>query len=190
MRQKKAVERESMAKKSSRLLVVDASIARSSGGEDAIFPTSKKCRDFLSAIRRICRKIVMTPDLSDEWRKHQSNFARIWRVSMEARRKVEHINNDPNDELRRKIESNAASEEGREAMLKDIHLIEAAMETDSLVSSLDETARNLFGTASSKVGEINNIVWANPDKVEDDAISWLENGAKSEMKRRLGHLKL
>ncbi|MGH7596646.1 MAG: hypothetical protein ACREOI_09850 [bacterium] len=71
-------------------------------------------------------------------------------------------------------------------MLKDIHLIEAAKTTDQTVIALDETVRKLFVAAGQRVGEMRNIVWVNPDKVEEQPISWLENGAKLEKKRLLG----
>jgi hypothetical protein len=80
-----------MPTKISRRLVIDASVARSSGGEAATYPTSKHCRDFLKATLKICHRVVMTPDIMEEWRAHQSGFARRWRVSMEARKKVERM---------------------------------------------------------------------------------------------------
>jgi hypothetical protein len=43
----------------SKQLVVDANVARSAGGVSASNPTSKHSRDLLSAILRICHRIVM-----------------------------------------------------------------------------------------------------------------------------------
>ncbi len=63
-----------MAKIRSRLLVVDASIA-SAAGDVSTHPTSRRCRDFLLAIREICHQIVMTAPIQQEWDKHQS---RAW----------------------------------------------------------------------------------------------------------------
>jgi hypothetical protein len=65
-------------------------------------------------------------------------------------------------------------------------LIEAAKTTDETVISLDETVRNLFISAARHVGELRTIVWINPDKTEEQPITWLENGAKHEKKRSLG----
>lgn len=105
---------------------------------------------------------------------------------MVARRKL-HIADVPlNDELRDKIARAAASAKHREAMLKDTHLIEAAIATDRIIVSLDETVRILFKVAAQRVGELRLIMWANPDQPEEGCIIWLESGARTERKRQLG----
>jgi hypothetical protein len=128
----------------------------------------------------------MTTAVIEEWNNHQSHFARRWRRSMEARKKVVRVGAPADDNLRDKIKHIASSDKARDAMLKDIHLIEAAKVTDQTVIALDETVRNLFASMSRRVGELRSIVWANPDKTEEQSISWLENGAKPEKRRLLG----
>lgn len=175
-----------MSAKISRRLIIDASVAHASGGEDATFPTSKNWRDFLKAVLTICHQIVMTSSISDEWKRHQSHFARGWLVSMTARRKVNRIDDPFDAELRKKIEKAAVNEKSREAMLKDIHLIEAAKATDQTVIALDETVRKLFTVTAKSIGVLKSIVWVNPDKTAEQAIAWLEQGAKSAKKRWIG----
>ncbi len=174
-----------MATKSSQRLVIDASVARSSGGEDAVFPTSKNCRDFLKAVLDICHHVGLTPEIRDEWHKHQSNFAKRWLISMFARKKAELIDSAEDQKLRDKISRAAQSEKARAAMLKDVHLLEAALATDKIVVALDETVRALFIEAAISVGEIRNVVWVNPDRVNEEPLLWLEEGAKPDKKRRL-----
>lgn len=71
-------------------------------------------------------------------------------------------------------------------MLKDFHLLGAALETDQIIISLDETIRGLFKGASQQVGEIRNIIWVNPDRTAvEHPIPWLQNGAPPEPHRRL-----
>jgi hypothetical protein len=174
-------------KRHSKRLVIDASIARSSGGEDATYPTSKNCRDFLTATLDICHQIVMTADILEEWNAHQSRFARRWRVSMEARKKVYRLDCEADEALRHKIKQFVPADKHYEAMIKDCHLIEAAILTDKIIVSLDDIARDLFTTITVKVGEFRNLVWVNPDNIEDEQpILWLEQGAKTEKKRQLG----
>ena len=175
-----------MPARASRCLVIDASVARASGGEDATYPTSKRCRDFLTAVRIICHRIVMTPEISREWKKHQSNFARQWHVSMQARRKVCRVDAAPNDGLYNKVKREAANEKDREAMLNDLHLVEAALATDQIVVSLDEAARGLFADTAQRVGELKNVVWVNPDRADERPVRWLEEGARPEKGRQLG----
>jgi hypothetical protein len=128
----------------------------------------------------------MPPDIAEEWKRHQSGFARRWLVSMFARRKVNRLNPAINNALRAKIERIATSENDREAMLKDMHLVESAMVTDKIVVSLDEAVRELFDTASRRVGELRIVAWVNPDNTEEQPILWLESGAMAEEKHRLG----
>jgi hypothetical protein len=65
------------------------------------------------------------------------------------------------------------------------------MATDKIVISLDDnTARTLFSKASAKVNELKDIVWVNPDKIEEEKpIEWLKNGAEAESERLLVNYK-
>ncbi len=71
-------------------------------------------------------------------------------------------------------------------MLKDFHLLEAALVTDRTVIALDEIVRALFGTACQTMGQIKSVVWVNPDKAEEQPLVWLEEGAEPEPHRQLG----
>jgi len=176
-----------MPTKISKRLVIDASVARSCGNENATFPTSKHCRDFLQEVLRICHRAVMTPEIKTEWDKHQSSFARKWKASMVAKKKLEYLSAISIDRtLRNRIDSAAESDKEREAMWKDILLIEAALMTDKIVVSIDEKARKPFSKAAAKVSELQAISWLNPDKLEETPLEWLAAGAKVEKKRLLG----
>jgi len=170
----------------SRRLVIDASVARASGGAEATFPTSKHCRDFLTAVLTICHRLVMTPEVSEEWDHHQSNFARRWRVSMVARKKLHLVDSALDDAWCDRIAQAAVGERERRAMQKDCRLVHAALTTDRSVVSLDEEVRSLFTEAARHIGELKDIVWVNPDKLEEQPIPWLESGAKPEKSRQLG----
>ncbi|HST21705.1 MAG TPA: hypothetical protein VLR90_11335, partial [Blastocatellia bacterium] len=126
----------------------------------------------MKATRDAGHQAVMTPSLQDEWDRHQSRFARLWRQSMVARRKLVIICVTPNDRLREKVESTAEIKSHREAMLKDMHLIEAAKATDHTIVSLDEIVRKLFVAAARSVTELRIVIWANPDKTEEGCIAW------------------
>ena len=175
-----------MSAKISRRIVVDASVARSAGGEDAGFPLSMHCRDFLRTMLVVGHSVVLTPAVRDEWNKHESRFARQWRVAMMARKKVLLRDIGENNALRQAIEKAAKTTRGRDVMLKDTHLIEAAQATDRIVVSLDDTVRALFGGAAKQVRVLKTIAWVNPGDQEDGAIEWLEDGAPTEQRRLLG----
>ncbi len=180
------------AKVVSKRLVIDASVARSAGEEGAIYPTSVHCRDFLLTVLATSHKFVMTLEIRDEWNKHQSEFARKWRSQMVAKRKFEFLDIPVNAELWNKIyviiETVTGSDKQQVEMIKDLRLLEAAIATDKIIISLDDkTARRFFSRAAVQVDELKNIVWVNPDKIEEEKpIEWLENGANPERDRLLG----
>ena len=175
-----------MRSRDSKRLVIDTDVAQASGDENATDPRAIHCRDFLKEVRFQDHRVVMTREISDEWKRHQSRFALEWRVSMDARRKVDRINPPEGKELQDKVTNIANDEDEIEAMEKDFHLLQAALATDHTVISLDETVRGLFKRASQQVSEIRNIIWVNPDKTaEEHPIAWLQNGAPPEAHRRL-----
>jgi hypothetical protein len=194
-----------MRAKRSRLLVIDASIANAAGEVNL---ASKYYRDILETILEVCHRIVMTPEIELEWENHQTRFALKWQRSMVAKKKVLRLGTVANPELRKKIELAATHQlavqagmisqrslqqldpasshnQSREAMLKDTHLLEAALETDNIVISIDEIVRKLFAVATGQVVEIRNVIWINANGTDQSVLKWLEGGAKSEKKRRL-----
>ena len=175
-----------MRARDSKRLVIDADVARASGSERATHPRAEHCRDFLNAVLSLSHRMVMTEQINNEWKNHQSRFARRWRVSMDARKKIDRIDPPENAELQAKVTTTTNNENEIEAMQKDFHLLQAALATDQTVVSLDETIRGLFKRASQQVGEIRNIIWMNPDRTEEEQpIAWLQNGALPEAHRQL-----
>lgn len=175
-----------MAKVRSRRLVIDASVARSAGGVPATDPRSKACREFLLTVLAVCHQVVMTPAIAEEWRSNRSSFARKWRVQMDARKKVFRAPDHENEALLRQCEAAFPAGASLAAALKDLHLIGAALATDRAVVSLDETARRLFSILARSGPCISAVTWLNPEKPEDEVLSWLEEGASDERHRRLG----
>ena len=105
---------------------------------------------------------------------------------MVARKKVAWRKVSQNDEFRTSIQNIGLSEKDRAAVLKDAHLIEAALETDLRVVSLDETARGLLRRAAQNVKPLKQVLWVNPTKDQEHTIEWLEGGAKDDQARQLG----
>lgn len=174
-----------MLKRKSKRIVIDTSIARSAGGPEAKAPESVYCRKFLQSVIDICHKVVLTDDIKAEWRKHESNFTRKWLVNMFSKKKVIMLGNIHNEELRDKITFYAETDKKREAMLKDVLLIEAALVNDKIVAARDDTVRNYLSEISDKIIELQYIVWVNPCNKDENVIEWLKSGAKDELKRKL-----
>lgn len=173
--------------KSAKRLVIDTDVVSSAGGENATDVRSKTCRDLLKTILSSSHRIVITNDIQQEWKRHQSLFAKTWLRTMIARKQVSILNISVNDQLRLKIEKEAINEKKCEAMLKDIHLIEAALITDKIVISIDGTVKGYFQEVAPKVVMLRHVMWINPCIEEDLVRDWLVNGAKLEEKRFLGY---
>ena len=108
---------------------------------------------------------------------------------MVAKKKVCWVDAPADDALRHTIEETASSEKKRAAMLKDIHLVEAALQADKIVISMDDTVRHCLHDIAFSIGVLKHIIWVNPYTGEDNAIGWLQDGAKPEKERLLGALK-
>lgn len=167
-------------------IVVDASVARSAGSGQEPNETSGPCREALSAIRD-CHRIVFSQEGFAEWRRHQHSFARGWLRGMVARRKVDFLAAHENERIREGLQALPGTKIAeRRAMLKDAHLLEAALLTDRVVISRERIVRALFHRAAEAIADLRRVHWANPEIAEDEVQTWLRAGAKTEARRTLG----
>lgn len=162
-----------MSRKMSKALVIDASVAQSAG--EAEHPVSSACRQALTTVLKVCHKVVMNKAIEKEWKKHQSGFSGKWIAAMQSRGKIVRIV-PPDSGLSDKLERLNVGHKGIKAMLKDVHLVEAALQTDSRILSGDEAAKGLYHAASQQIDELKQIIWANP--VDAGCVKWLTAGAK------------
>jgi hypothetical protein len=162
----------------SRRLVIDANIAKAASNSD--HETASCCAAFLLGVREVRHHMVQTPDLIREWDKHQSVFSLTWRGTMESRGRVVWIDAGLRD-LAPEIEAAAAVSDGRAAMLKDAHLVAAAIAADRVVASGDKKARALFARIAADVKDLGKVAWQTVDPdTANDALSWVRAGARVE----------
>jgi hypothetical protein len=174
-----------VAKVRSRVLVIDASIAMAAG-DVSMHPTSRDCREFLQSALVLCHRIAMTDPIREEWKRHQSRFASRWLTSMMARRKVVFVEIPAHHSLEVRY-ARAESDEALAAVMeKDRRLIEAALETEERVISLDDRMRKHLQEHLDRLPEVRSICWVNPCTPEERAVAWLEAGAPAERVRLLG----
>lgn len=175
-----------MAKSPSRTLVIDASIARAAGSEGATHPTSKNCRDVLLLVKDVCHRLVISERISQEWKDHQSTFARRWLVEMFSRKKVQRTEPPSEEQVYDWVQELSNSWADDQAMWKDAHLLAAALDTDQTVLSLDEIVREKFTRLAGMITQLRSIVWANPNRPEENVLEWIKKGAKPDRSRCLG----
>lgn len=171
----------------SKRLVIDACVARASGGEAATNSMSKQCRDFLKTVLKISHRIVLTPNIRSEWDKHQSKFAWLWLVTMQRKGKIVHVNIGADGKLHTKMEI-YAQDNGLsvEEIVKDLHLVEAAFGTDETIVSYENYSRKHYADAAKDaVPEIGRVTWVSPCNEAEEPLVWLKSGAKVEKHRRL-----
>ena len=140
-------------------LVIDASIAHAAGTLESRDPTGVRCRDFLMAVRGVCHRMAWSEAIIAEWNEHQSAFAAQWLVSMMNIRKLRPVTDELSQKLREAIEGHSEDPNVVAIMLKDAHLIEAALATDSRLAALDETARGHFSRLAATLDPRARLVW-------------------------------
>jgi len=148
--------------KHSRLLVVDACVARSAG--ETKHPVSSSCRNALLAIRDICHRVIMTEPIQSEWDRHKSRFTRRWFMSMVARKKIQRSAGVRVDLVGRTLTGLSATEQ--ECLEKDLCLIEAACDGDGIVVTRDDEFVQIWQKCQSQFHLAKPITWINP--VTDD----------------------
>lgn len=169
-----------------RRLVIDASVASSAGGPDASASVSKRCRDLLDRmIDDTDHYIVLTSDIRSEWREHASRSARGWLREMVQSNRIVALEDVDYDVLRQAIEAYAPQEGVADLMQKDRHLIEAALETDLRILSLDDQVRAHFSRSCDEINLIQDVLWANPRPPDEECIDWIVMGTPREDERLL-----
>jgi hypothetical protein len=107
---------------------------------------------------------------------------------MTAKKKIVTATVDADSRIRTAIERAIGDAISSDEILKDIALVEAALETDKIIISLDENARHAFSELAQQIPELRTIVWINPANPSEQAIAWLQQGANRQKLRLLGSL--
>lgn len=146
-----------MTRKPSKRLVIDASVARAAGETE--HPVSSSCRRFLQDVRDICHRAVVTPTIDEEWERHQSRFFRKWCRSMTAKKKLEKITPNPLN-----LDLDCFGQEERNAIEKDLCLLEAAIAADKMLVTLDDSLRAALESTPQGRRFLKQLHWCNPPR--------------------------
>src|SRR4051794_2026379 len=122
-------------------LIVDANVAKSAA-DPARHESSRGClRLARLLLHKECKTgAAMTPALSDEWRRHASPYMVSWLASMESRGRIRREADQRLRDLRAAV-AKVKDEGVRDALLKDIHVSEAAIWHGLPVASQDNKQR-------------------------------------------------
>lgn len=161
----------------SKRFVIDTSIAKSAGREEAVHPTSQNCRNFLLAILDNGYCLVLTPDISVEWKTHASSFTQEWRTTMYQKGRIYQGNVPQLLELKQEVLNCCETVHIQRIIEKDWLLVEAALAYDNIVASIEKRVYRHLHNIAPNVNELRSLLWLNPDKQREAVLSWLENGA-------------
>lgn len=173
-------------KKCNKSIVIDACVAKSAS--ERVHPISSNCRVFFETIRDTGCVVVFNRELLDEWSKHQSLYTARWRASMIARRKVLIIKNSVLEDLRNSLVQGVKTEKTKDAVMKDIHLVEASLFCDKIIFSKDNAMRKILGELSLSLKVLRDIVWLDPSNDKEGVVEWLKEGGKINKEFTLGLL--
>lgn len=167
-------------------LVLDASVGASAASSPVPGACAEACRETLLAVGQLHR-IVFSQEGWEEWDRHESRFAGQWRRQMVARRRVIFLAKEVvNEAFREALSQVSLPDRARRALVKDAHLAEAADATDRIIISRDERVRSHFRSVCSEVSLLKEILWANPEIVTEEVVTWIRAGARMARMRKLG----
>ena len=172
--------------------MIDTSVLRAASGVDASSEVASSCGLFLEAVFKICHQVVKSNAISLEWTKdrperpwnpYMSIYSLKWLSWMKSRGKIHKMKEETySQDLRDDLEESQNTDQQKESVLKDAFLVEAALNADLILVSLDESLKKLLKRSVSEIPEIGKILWVNPTKENDTFLRWLEDGAPFEEK--------
>jgi hypothetical protein len=106
---------------------------------------------------------------------------------MYAARKVVRLEVEADEDLRELIVTAAPDKGVAALLLKDCHLVEAALKAERRLVSKDERSRRHFRRACPHVPALRKVCWVNPARREERPLDWLRTGAPLDRHLHLGH---
>ena len=172
-------ERNKLLRKSckQRILVIDLNIFYAANDKSSA-TDANICSDFLETVRNSKHRIVFSKELEDEWESYEkelSEYALGWRANMRRAKLIAKQEIDVMRDLRSKIRSERVHAKFCSSMHpeEDVHLLEAALQTNKIVASFDDTARRCFASVSRQISEIKEIMWVNPKEESETCNVWI-----------------
>ena len=135
-----------------------------------------RCREILQSILSVCHRAVFNGVMREDWQRHESAFARRWRVQMASRRKIVNASAEDDVGLEQAIGEGAPSSKAATQLMKDIHLVVAALQTDRVILTLDDRARKGFEALAGTYRGLNRLRWLDPSREHDEIQTWLKGG--------------
>lgn len=157
-------------------LVVDTNVAFSAGLSE--HPTSNACRRLLDSMFEGQYSVVLSATQFMEWQKHQSGYSKRWLVQMKAKKLWHILAPEPDSGLAARAKKITCTEEVRQEILKDLHLLENALATDRIVLSMETNVFRLFSEHKKVLKVPQPVAWVNPTDDIEACLAWIEAGTE------------
>ena len=166
-----------------RFFVIDASVSRVADRRRAHegMPGASASFILLMSVMEHCRGFAASASVLREWERNESPAGARWRQDMALRDKFILEDVPPDTELRDGIRClRHVSDSEKDIMLKDVHLIEAALAFDRMILSWDRQARLHFLRCASLHHLFKGVIWISPDECGGRFKRWIRLGADPE----------
>lgn len=150
--------------------IVDACVAMAIG--DPTVEQMANARKLIDALATGPVGVCMTDALVAEWDKHASKFMKKWLAKMVSKGRTRHERDTRLSDYRRVLKG-VDPTMGKAAMLKDAHLVEAAILCRAGVLSLDDKQRRYLAGIVPLYPRVGRIQWFNPESDFSDCEAWL-----------------
>ena len=157
-------------------VVVDASVAQAAGvTREPVVPEREACTGFLRAVEAGDLRVVMTPEIFEEWTDHPSGFALRWLTRMTGRKRVtQHSPAAVAPVDRQTILGHCVSDKQKRAAEKDFLLLAAATGPPAaFVASKDDRMRDILRLSCGRCGPLDAVDWVNPTRGDEVWEDWL-----------------
>jgi len=159
-----------------RVLVIDADVARAAGCEPLDRPWPEVARDSHQALEEIrsvaSYRVAFDRTLKLEWKKHAGKSATRWFAVMLGARRVEMVDQADDDWIKALIRH--LPERDRPTASKDRHIVALACGCDQRLISSDRKAREKFARLTKHDSKLASLHWV---CVCPETRRWLRDGS-------------
>lgn len=181
-------------------LVVDTCVLRASNAdaddylhwlleqEPADLVVPEACSLLLYTIEHRGHNIALSVEINNEYENTMlSRFGSKWLAKMINIGRTSDFGDVRDEGFRTRLLASSASQDTRDIMEKDVHLVEASISGDEIVLSVETRCRREFWSAAATIVELESIMWVSPCISNEDGILWIEHGAQRESEREFGY---
>lgn len=140
--------------------IVDACVLKGAGTSDVI--DSIRCRGAIDAVRVHKHVLLVDPKLWDEWRVHLTRYSASWLTDIISREQLVFVTLSDRHRHGLTAAIYTLPVAQQPAALKDLHILQAAVEHNALVISNEQVCRRAYVSCGSSYPPIQGVYWVSP----------------------------